>query len=37
MVGRRPPTINLIKTKTSIGRAVVLRGVAKGRPAWNSY
>ena len=32
-VGRRFPTINLIKTKTSIGRAAVPRGVAKGRPA----
>ena len=36
-VGRRSPTINLIKIKTSIGRVAVLRKVAKGRPAWNSH
>ena len=32
-VGRRFPTINLIKTKTSIRRVVVPKGVAKERPA----
>jgi len=32
-VGRRSPTINLIKTKTLIGRVVVPREVAKERPA----
>ena len=32
-IGRRSPTINLIKTKTFIGRAAVFKGVAKGRPA----
>ena len=33
MVGRRSPTIDLIKIKTSIGRAAVLRGVVKKRLA----
>jgi hypothetical protein len=32
IVGRRSPTINLIKTKTSIGRAAVPREMVKGRP-----
>jgi hypothetical protein len=31
MVNRHSPIINLIKTKTFIGRAAVPKGVVKGR------
>ena len=33
IVNSHSPTINLIKTKTSIERAAVPREMAKGRPA----
>ena len=36
-VGSRFSTINLIKTKTFIGRVVVPKKVVKGKPAWKSY
>ena len=32
MVDRCPPTIDLIKTKTFIGRAAVPKKVVKGKP-----